>query len=45
MPGWLNNFGNAFQLRFKRTGNLVDIHTLLSIDRRCATYSSGPPST
>jgi hypothetical protein len=44
MPGQLNNLGSAFLRRFERTGDHADIHTLLSIDRRCATYSSGPPS-
>ena len=44
MPRQLNNLGNSFQSRFKYTGDPTDIHTLLSIDRRCATYSSGPPS-
>ena len=41
----LNNLGNSFQSRFEYTGDLSDIHVLLSIDRRCATYSSGSPST
>ena len=44
MPAYLNNLGISFQRRFECTGDLADIHTLLSIDRRCATYSSGPPS-
>ena len=44
MPGQLNNLGSAILCRFKRSGDLDDIHTLLSIDRRCATCSSGPPS-
>ena len=44
IPGRLNNLGKAFHCRFERTGDVADNHTLLSIDRRCATYSSGPPS-
>ena len=45
MPIRLNNLGISFRCRLERTGDLADTHTLLSIYRRCATYSSGPPST
>ena len=44
MPDFLYNLGISFRCRFEHTGELSDIHTLLSIDRRCATYSLGPPS-
>ena len=45
MPRQLNNLGSSFESRFKCTGDLADIHALLSINRQSATYSSGPPST
>ena len=44
MPTLLDNLRSTISCRFERTGELFNIHTLLSIDRRCATYSSGPPS-
>ena len=43
MPRRLNNLGNTFVCCLERTKDLVDVHTLLSIDRWCATYSSGSP--
>ena len=45
MPGYLTNLGKAFQDRFKYTGDPTDAYALLSTDRRCAIYSSGPPLT
>ena len=44
MPILLYSLGSSFQSRFKCTKDIADHDMQLSLDHKCATYSSGPPS-
>ena len=44
IPSYLSSLGTSLECRFQSTKDLADIFTLLSIDRQCATFPSGPPS-
>jgi ssDNA-specific exonuclease RecJ len=34
MPGWLNNLGNSFRIRFEHTGDLADISEAISSQQK-----------